>query len=89
MVVWKFKLEPGLRLIEMPEGSIILSAIAQRDDLFVYALCDGQAETEEREFRSMATGFEDVDGIEDWTFVDTVYFDDGLVFHVFYKSNQD
>ena len=82
--VWKFRLEPEI-LIDMPTGAELLSVHGIGHDIFVWALVDPDALTEERRFLVFGTGHAIHDDMS-MRFVGTAILDGGsLVFHVFEK----
>jgi len=73
--------------VKIPVNAEILSAAAQGTNLCVWAKVDTEAETEERIFEAFGTGHEiPFDMGIDYTFIDTAYMSDGLVFHVFERQ---
>ena len=72
MVIWKYKLLLGLHSVPMPTGASVLSVGAQGEDAVMWVLCDPVATPGERILRTTVTGFEDIDGLEEMTFLGTI-----------------
>lgn len=90
MVIWKFPLSlVGRGTIKMPKGSQILH-VNQQDDrngydrLMLWAMCDPDAEMEDRDFIVAGTGTP-IDNDYDMTYIGTVHLS-GFVWHVFDRS---
>jgi hypothetical protein len=89
--IWKYTLEAKVKQsIGMPLGSKILSAENQGGNIVVYALVDTEEVTgyikDSYEILVYGTGHEVTNDISNYTFLDTVKMDNGLMmFHVFYK----
>ena len=65
--------------IEMPMGATILSVNMQGADFCMWALVDTNAETEEREFEIVGTGWELDDNM---SYIGTCFANDGFVWHI-------
>jgi len=65
--------------IEMPMGATILSVNMQGADCCMWALVDTNAETEEREFELVGTGWALVDYM---SYVGTCFAEDGYAWHI-------
>ncbi|MCH4866745.1 hypothetical protein [Bacillus sp. 1006-3] len=84
--VWKYKLDHMIQKVELPVGAKILSAVIQDGDVAIYALVNSiEEEKETVEFVTQSTGESMVTKLCEYTFLDTVMADNGLVFHIFYK----
>lgn len=83
-VVYKYMLGQ-VSAIKMPKGAQILTVKEQGDEIFLWALVDPLAESEQRNFVVFGTGHEIYDYAEDgMKYLGTVHLDSGrLVFHVF------
>lgn len=83
--IFKYELKiEEFQTVKIPKGSVILSAVNQRERLQVYALVDDKEQViEETRFLVLGTGHcaEDVD---EFCFLQTVLFESGkFVIHVF------
>lgn len=84
--IWKFRLLPGFAA-RMPEGAQVLHAAGQGGDLYVWAMCDPDAPTEERRFDVYGTGHPCPTDLG--RYVGTAHLDDGtLVLHVFERARR-
>ena len=87
--IFKFKLLPErTQKIVFPKESRVLSAGAQGEDIFIWAMVDRETiEKEVREIVVLATGdrFHE-DQAQALELINTVQMDSGLVFHVFEKK---
>ena len=82
--IWKYELPDPTCYVSIPNGAVLLKAAVQRGKVCVWALVDPDAVPIGREFITVGTGHSFPDHItEQLTYVDTVFFDNGLVFHVF------
>ena len=55
--VWKFKIDSRLMRIQMPKGTVVLTAQMQGDDIAMWAICNPTEHTfENRIFRLFDTG---------------------------------
>jgi hypothetical protein len=80
--VWKFQLEvTDHQSLFMPVGAEVLTCGFQGNELFVWALVDDQAASEDRQFRIIGTGHE-ADCVQSWRYVNTVFYNT-LVWHIF------
>ena len=81
MKIYKYKLQSEITRLELPAHAHILSACAKGDDAYIWALVDPDVPTCSRMIATYATGYSYVPlGAK---FIDTIHFDNGLVFHVF------
>lgn len=85
-VIWKFPIDTKDRTtIEINKGALILSLQVQYGEPYIWAMCDMDAEAEERTFRIFGTGhpFQQNEG-ESLQFIGTYQLRGGaLVFHLF------
>lgn len=87
--VWKFNVNPGRQVIEVPSATKWLSAHAQGDDIVLYGLVDPDEPARERvDVRVVCTGEELPYGDGSYEYLGTVKLYDGLMFHVFYRSRR-
>jgi hypothetical protein len=81
MKIYKYKIEPEKTKLELPRGAEILSANVKGDDAYIWALVDPDVPLTDRVIGAYATGYSNVPvGAK---FIDTVHFQNGLVFHIF------
>jgi hypothetical protein len=82
MKIYKYKIEPQITRLELPPAHAhILSACAKGDDAYIWALVDPDVPLTDRVIGAYATGYSNVPvGAK---FIDTVHFQNGLVFHIF------
>lgn len=79
--IWKFKLEHECT-VKMPAGAEILSVREQGQGIYVWALVDPKAPSEDRYFVGIGTGHDVPD--EPLKFLGSAHLDDGaMVFHIF------
>lgn len=87
--IFKETLELGVRTVLSLPTDKILSAENQNEELVMWYISDSDLTSQENSyvFRVVRTG-EIIDfDIEDYTFLNTILFDNGeSVFHVFYKE---
>lgn len=80
--VWKYILNPGINLLNVPVGARVLSVANQRDSMVLWMLLEPSEQKEAREFLVVGTGH-NIDHHESALFfIGTVQFD-WLVFHAF------
>lgn len=84
MKVFKYKLSPEQNLIEMPRYAKLLHVGEQDGEAYVWAAVDPERPVETRVLWVVPTGVEIDSGL---TFVGTVQFADGLVFHAFEETS--
>lgn len=85
MTIHKVTLDQRRMVYEMPRGARFLSAGCQGPNVVLWYLCDPAEPIEERRILVLGTGHVAPDDIADWTFVSTVQYTDGLVFHLFVR----
>lgn len=82
--VWKWQLEPGENLLQMPKGAIVLSVIEQNGVVLYAAIEHHETEVEPRSFFVAMTGESfDYDFPAQSEFVGTVRLPGNYVAHVF------
>ena len=81
MKIYKYKIEPEKTKLELPRGAEILSAHTKGDNAWIWALVDPDQPTSTRLIAAYATGYSSVPAGA--KFINTIHFDNGLVFHVF------
>jgi len=89
-VIYKYLIEPGYPTkITMPKGAEILTVHTQGDDAFLWAeVPGGPSLTEDRYFDVIPTGVEfHTESVEDRLFIGTIFFNNGLVFHIYERMN--
>lgn len=81
--VWKFDVQPGEFIVEMPRGAHVLTVQVQHEAPRMWALVDPGEPTEKRRFVVVGTGHTVVNA--EWVkYVGTFQVRDGtLVFHLF------
>jgi len=89
--IWKFPLAvTDYQTVKMPAGAKMLSVAMVRDQMVAYALCDPNAEVQERTCLIVGTGnpieeYADLEWVDTMDFIGTVQMLDGaLVWHVFF-----
>ena len=90
--IWKYRLDDKENVVELPQGAQVLSAGAQGNQIYIWALIDeafasGDAPRDKRTFEVLGTGWEGVDLSPCAAFIGTVQMPNTivgtLVFHVF------
>ena len=81
-VIWKFKVPHQQNsYISVPKGTEFLRADINANGIFVWGLCDPDAEKEQRTMHVVGTGWTMHGYIPEWKHIDTV-FDPPYVWHV-------
>ncbi len=85
--IFKYELEcqsANTSVVKLPRGAIVLKAGTQKNDMFIWALVDDRFDSVERVFEIFGTGT-DMSSvkIDNRKYIDTVFLDCGLVYHVF------
>lgn len=85
--IYKYRLQPATTsFVSMPAGARLLHVGDQFGDLLVWALVDGSAPWEAREFRVLGTGHP-ADNLDGFSHLGTVQQNGGmLVWHIFVKG---
>lgn len=85
MTIWKYTLNPGRTILEIPAGGQVLAAQVQHADLQLWVLVDPTAPLEVREFTVYGTGHHVADDPgRQRTYIGTVQMAGGnLIVHVF------
>jgi hypothetical protein len=88
--IFKYKVEPLTEdTLWLPEGAKILSAKEQRNTIVLYAQVDPEKEKIPISIITVGTDHVLPEGIDKYTFLDTVKMYDGtFMFHVYYKVNE-
>lgn len=86
--IWKYTLiATEEQTINAPEGAQVLSVQVQYGVPVLWALVDPEARKEAREIRMHGTGHPISDGLDGYTFIDTIQMAKGeLVFHFFVRT---
>lgn len=80
--IYKYKMKPNTTL-ELPRGAKVLTARVQDEEVFLWAKVNpDEKELETRMFLGFGTGH-DIDDELRLDFIDTVFFQNGMVFHIF------
>lgn len=84
-IIYKYKINPRIDTIDMPEGAEILTVALQNDDLYLWAKVDPTQEPRTRHFHVVGTGtpLPELSGVN-YQYLGTVY-PSVFVFHVFEK----
>jgi hypothetical protein len=77
--IYKYTVRRSCNKIAIPKGASILSVNMQGADCCMWALVDSNAETEEREFEIVGTGWQLYDNL---SYVGTCFANDGFVWHI-------
>lgn len=81
--IWKYTLQPSSLILEIPEGSEILSVESQNNKICIWFLVDPSADSVEREFIVYGTGHA-ISDAEHKKYIGSAQLENGmLVFHVF------
>lgn len=84
--VYKYKLQPNAQ-INLPKNAKVLTVAVQNEEVFLWALVNPEEqEGEIRTFLSFGTGHDIPIDIQ-IDFIGTVFFKDGMVFHVFEQTS--
>lgn len=84
--VYKYGLQPNSQ-INLPKNAKILTVAVQNEEVFLWAKVNpDELEMETRTFFSFETGHDMPTHIE-MDFIGTVFFQNGMVFHVFEQIN--
>ena len=76
------------QVLQMPAGATLLSLQVQKEQVCLWALCDPEAELEDRVFIVHGTGFQTPE--DPGTYVGTaLLYDGGLVLHFFEPRSQE
>jgi hypothetical protein len=82
--VYKYEVRAFLPAVRIPKGAIIRKVAGQGSGVFIWAEVDTDSECETRFFHAFCTGEEiPYDMGIDYAYLDTVFVDTGLVFHVY------
>lgn len=82
--IWKFNLQSGKNMFNIPKGYKVLSVAEQSDNIVLYCLVNPRVEKETVSFAVFGTGWELHDGVEDLEFIGTVStHDQYFMWHVF------
>ena len=83
--IWKFELGPRGKILDMPMAAKILKVGQQQSRIFVWAEVDKDAPEEIYQFFVFPTGVELPEDLGELRYQDTVFLDNGLVFHVYLR----
>mgnify|MGYP001609530737 CR=1 FL=1 len=88
MVIHKYIID-NINMLELPEGSKILSVHNQKDRVVLYAAVNTDSlQTEHYQIDRVCTG-ESISYEEEWIFIGTVMIYDGsFVVHIFYRKEE-
>ena len=82
--IFKYIIDPINPAIEMPKGAEIIKASTQGTDFCIWAIVDDSVSTEIRNIHAFPTGEElPYQMGAEYKYIDTGFFDNGLVFHAF------
>jgi hypothetical protein len=83
ITIYKYPLQPGRTVLEMPKGAHVLTVQMQRDEPCLWARVDTSQQNERRAFDVYGTGHQMPDDVR-FVYVATFQMDGGaLVWHVF------
>lgn len=88
MKIYKYTLKPTESQTVAINGTRILNAIEQNGDIVVYAIHEDAHNPVNYEFAMFATGQPIDFNLSDFTFLNTVEPQHGIMIHVFYRKNQ-